>query len=212
MNIFPSPNNIFHEFAATVTPNVLFWEVWHSDSVQTPTGGCGRIITSSTQDQERHYSSVVREQSATRPRVWESSEQAELIMDPIYSNEKSEKSDNPPAYQANMGYPPAQGAAPQGVYPPVQGYGATPYGAQPYSGQAGVTVQPTVFVTPAIQVNPIPDYLGYSIFTMLCCCLPLGIAALIYSINVSSNDAHRLPLNLNTNSSTLSPCLPAFHS
>ncbi|XP_061453778.1 proline-rich transmembrane protein 1-like [Rhineura floridana] len=27
-----------------------------------------------------------------------------------------------------------------------------------------------------------PDYLPYSIFTMLCCCLPLGIAALVYSI------------------------------
>ncbi|XP_017309381.1 synapse differentiation-inducing gene protein 1 [Ictalurus punctatus] len=100
-------------------------------------------------------------------------------MDPIYSNEKSEKSDNPPTYQANMG----QGVAPQGVYPPVQGYGATPYGAQPYPGQGGVTVQPTMFVTPAIQVNPVPDYLAYSIFTMVCCCLPLGIAALIYSIN-----------------------------
>ncbi|KAF4076122.1 hypothetical protein AMELA_G00226930 [Ameiurus melas] len=111
-------------------------------------------------------------------------------MDPIYSNEKSEKSNDPPAYQANMGYPPAQGVAPtQGVYPPAQGYGATPYGAQPYPGQApypgqpSVTVQPTMYVTPAIQVNPVPDYLGYSIFTMLCCCLPLGIAALIYSIN-----------------------------
>nr|XP_028598399.1 proline-rich transmembrane protein 1-like [Podarcis muralis] len=27
-----------------------------------------------------------------------------------------------------------------------------------------------------------PDYLAYSICTMLCCCLPLGIAALIYSM------------------------------
>uniref|UniRef100_A0A8B9KRJ1 Uncharacterized protein n=1 Tax=Astyanax mexicanus TaxID=7994 RepID=A0A8B9KRJ1_ASTMX len=39
--------------------------------------------------------------------------------------------------------------------------------------------------------QPLPDYLGYSIFTMLCCCLPLGIAALIYSINVS-----RIPMFL----------------
>uniref|UniRef100_A0A3Q3W9T5 Uncharacterized protein n=1 Tax=Mola mola TaxID=94237 RepID=A0A3Q3W9T5_MOLML len=34
-------------------------------------------------------------------------------------------------------------------------------------------------------VNPVNDYMCYSIFTMLCCCLPLGIAALIYSISVS---------------------------
>ncbi|GAA6081249.1 trafficking regulator of GLUT4 1-like [Tachysurus ichikawai] len=131
-------------------------------------------------------------------------------MDPSTMSEKSEKTDQPPAYQADMGYPsvpaavPAQGVYPpaqgypvaQGVYPPVQGYGvaqgvcppaqgygAGQYGAQPYPGQAAVTVQPTVFVTPSTQINPIPDYLGYSIFTLLCCCLPLGIAALIYSIN-----------------------------
>uniref|UniRef100_A0AAR2IL67 Uncharacterized protein n=1 Tax=Pygocentrus nattereri TaxID=42514 RepID=A0AAR2IL67_PYGNA len=34
--------------------------------------------------------------------------------------------------------------------------------------------------------QPLPDYLGYSIFTMLCCCLPLGVAALVFSVNVSS--------------------------
>ncbi|XP_058231892.1 trafficking regulator of GLUT4 1-like [Hemibagrus wyckioides] len=96
----------------------------------------------------------------------------------------TEKTDHPPAYQADMGYPSAPGGIPaQGVYPPAQGYSSAPYGAQQYPGQATVTVQPTVFVTPGTQVNPVPDYLGYSIFTMLCCCLPLGIAALIYSIN-----------------------------
>ncbi|KAB5532851.1 hypothetical protein PHYPO_G00124910 [Pangasianodon hypophthalmus] len=101
-------------------------------------------------------------------------------MDPSYRNEKA---DHPPAYQADMGYPPAQGVAPQGGYPPAQGYGGAPYGAQAYPGQAAVTVQPTVYVTPVTHMSPVPDYLGYSIFTMLCCCLPLGIAALIYSIN-----------------------------
>ncbi|MCJ8745417.1 hypothetical protein PDJAM_G00129920 [Pangasius djambal] len=110
-------------------------------------------------------------------------------MDPSYRNDKSEKADYPPAYQADMGYPPAQGVAPpQGGYTAAQGYSAAPYGVQPYGtqaypGQAAVTVQPTVYVTPATHISPIPDYLGYSIFTMLCCCLPLGIAALIYSIN-----------------------------
>lgn len=116
-------------------------------------------------------------------------------MDPSYGNEKSGKVDQPPAYQADTGYPPAQGVAPaQGGYPPAQGYGTPPYGAQqypgqaPYPGQTTVTVQPAVYVTQATHVNPVPDYLGYSIFTMLCCCLPLGIAALIYSINVSRKD------------------------
>uniref|UniRef100_A0A9J7XAH2 Si:dkey-33i11.9 n=2 Tax=Cyprinus carpio TaxID=7962 RepID=A0A9J7XAH2_CYPCA len=67
------------------------------------------------------------------------------------------------------------------VYPVPQG----PYTQGPYPGQPVVTVQPAVFVTAAPLADPVPDYLGYSIFTMLCCCLPLGIAALIYSISVS---------------------------
>ncbi|KAF5898311.1 synapse differentiation-inducing protein 1-like, partial [Clarias magur] len=112
-------------------------------------------------------------------------------MDPVYANEKSRNADQPPAYQADMGYPSAPA---QGVYPPAQGYGSAPYPGQPYAGQPyggapaypgqpTVTAQPTIFVTPVTPVSHVPDYLGYSIFTMLCCCLPLGIAALIYSIN-----------------------------
>ncbi|XP_055067143.1 uncharacterized protein [Misgurnus anguillicaudatus] len=84
----------------------------------------------------------------------------------------------PPPYQANQGYPNAG-------YPPQQ-YG--PPGGQPipqaqYPGQPPITVQPTVYVGPTPLANPLPDYLGYSIFTMLCCCLPLGIAALIHSMS-----------------------------
>ncbi|KAM9436184.1 interferon-induced transmembrane protein 3 [Clarias gariepinus] len=117
-------------------------------------------------------------------------------MDPVYSNEKSRIGDQPPAYQADMGYPSAPS---QGVYPAAQGYGSTPYPGQPYSGQPypgqpyggapaypgqpAVTTQPTILVTSVTPVSHVPDYLGYSIFTLLCCCLPLGIAALIYSIN-----------------------------
>nr|XP_060639829.1 trafficking regulator of GLUT4 1-like [Anolis sagrei ordinatus] len=35
-----------------------------------------------------------------------------------------------------------------------------------------------------------PDYMAYSIFTILCCCLPLGIAALVYS--VKTQEANRV--------------------
>uniref|UniRef100_A0A3P8VWI3 Si:dkey-33i11.9 n=2 Tax=Cynoglossus semilaevis TaxID=244447 RepID=A0A3P8VWI3_CYNSE len=55
--------------------------------------------------------------------------------------------------------------------------------SQQYPGQAVViTGQPTVFATQGALARPVNDYLGYSIFTMLCCCLPIGIAALIHSI------------------------------
>ncbi|XDV40815.1 hypothetical protein PO909_009816 [Leuciscus waleckii] len=65
--------------------------------------------------------------------------------------------------------------------PPDQPVPQGPYAQGPYPGQSVVTVRRTVFVTAAPQANPVPDYLCYSIFTMLCCCLPLGFAALVYS-------------------------------
>ncbi|XP_054638327.1 proline-rich transmembrane protein 1-like [Dunckerocampus dactyliophorus] len=108
--------------------------------------------------------------------------------------------DNPyPGYpQPGPGYPqPAPGyPQPGSAYPHSQDtpypppYGGAVYGHQQYTPghqyppqPATVTVQPTVFVTQGPLANPVNDYLCYSIFNMLCCCLPLGIAALIYSIN-----------------------------
>nr|XP_034977028.1 synapse differentiation-inducing gene protein 1-like isoform X2 [Zootoca vivipara] len=38
-----------------------------------------------------------------------------------------------------------------------------------------------IYIVPPQPTNE-PEHLGYSIFTMLCCFLPLGIAALIFSI------------------------------
>ncbi|XP_044062585.1 synapse differentiation-inducing gene protein 1-like [Siniperca chuatsi] len=110
---------------------------------------------------------------------------------PEWSTDKSSVGQAPPPpyhdnpnLQAGLGYPPQ----PQGYGAPPQ-YGGAGHGqqgypmGQPYPAQpATVTVQPTVYVTQGPLANPVNDYLCYSIFTLLCCCLPLGIAALIYSI------------------------------
>lgn len=47
-----------------------------------------------------------------------------------------------------------------------------------------VTVQPIPYMD-EVQRKPVKDYLGYSIFTTLCCCLPIGMAALVQSVIVS---------------------------
>ncbi|XP_041798776.1 synapse differentiation-inducing gene protein 1-like [Chelmon rostratus] len=104
-----------------------------------------------------------------------------------WTEEKSTMSQSPPPpYYDNPypGYPQQQ----QGYGAPPQ-YGGAAYGQQPYPGgqqypaQNAVAVQPTVYVTRGPLANPVNDYMCYSVFTMLCCCLPLGIAALIYSIS-----------------------------
>ncbi|XP_026227078.1 proline-rich transmembrane protein 1 [Anabas testudineus] len=113
---------------------------------------------------------------------------------PEFSGEKSSmgQAPPPPYYDnPNPGYPqpgPGYPPQPQGYPPPGQYMGAG-YGQQPppmgqqYGGQpTTITVQPTVLMTRTPLAHPVNDYLGYSIFTMLCCCLPLGIAALIFSI------------------------------
>ncbi|KAE8288496.1 Synapse differentiation-inducing gene protein 1-like Capucin Dispanin subfamily C member 1 [Larimichthys crocea] len=128
-----------------------------------------------------------------------------------WSDEKSSMGQSaPPPYvdspnpQPGPGYPPqAQGYGAPPQYGGV-GYGQQPYpvgqpypmgqpypAGQPYPGQmAAVNVQPAVYVTRGPLANPVNDYLGYSIFTLLCCCLPLGVAALIYSI--STREANRI--------------------
>ncbi|XP_039629563.1 proline-rich transmembrane protein 1-like [Polypterus senegalus] len=86
------------------------------------------------------------------------------------------------------GYPTV---AQQNVYPLVPGQ----YGTNPIGHPAAVTVQPGVCITQVPPAHPEHDYLGYSIFTMLCCCLPIGIAALIYSIKTQdANKAGNLDL------------------
>ncbi|XP_067094917.1 proline-rich transmembrane protein 1-like [Osmerus mordax] len=124
------------------------------------------------------------------PAAWNSGEKSMMGQPPPPSYQ--EYPQYPGAGQPQPGYYPGH---PQGYVPPPQPMGAPGYG-QPYPGgmypqgaQATVAVQPTtVYVTCAPLANPVPDYLGYSIFTMLCCCLPIGIAALVSSI--STRDAN----------------------
>ncbi|RXN07932.1 synapse differentiation-inducing gene protein 1-like [Labeo rohita] len=83
------------------------------------------------------------------------------------------------------GYPNQPYGAPGGPHGPYaqQSYpGMSPYPQGEY-GHNRVIVEPTVFVTPAPLLTSMPDYMCYSIFTMLFCCLPLGIAATVCSCN-----------------------------
>jgi len=92
----------------------------------------------------------------------------------------------------STGFPPSQ-SYPSTPGKPVQHYGAPAASVQYVQGpnpvQTVVTVQPPFnvsFVSFTPLTNPESDYLCYSIFTLLCCCMPLGSAALVYSITVST--------------------------
>ncbi|XP_028984636.1 synapse differentiation-inducing gene protein 1-like [Betta splendens] len=124
--------------------------------------------------------------------VGEKSSMGQAPPPPYYDNPGSVYPQPGPAYPAQQqGYVhptqyPGPGYVQQG-YPAGQQYPGQQYPGQQYPGQqypgqpAIVSVQPTVLTRAPLQ-NPVNDYLGYSIFTMLCCCLPFGIAALVYSI------------------------------
>ncbi len=106
----------------------------------------------------------------------------------------------PPPYHPNTVYQiPRVNPNPSGYH--NQPYGApggpqAPYAQQSYPGMSAypqraqlghteVTVQPAVFMTSMSPAAPVPDYMCYSIFTMLCCFLPLGSAAVACSCTVS---------------------------
>ncbi|XP_042565101.1 annexin A11-like [Clupea harengus] len=113
----------------------------------------------------------------------------------------------PPPYQDWHGHPSAPpqygGAGLQqpcvGVYPPPGGMpspwvhnssgAASPVPPDKFSPLHGqqptVAYQQQVYTTQAPLEVPLPDYLAYSILTTICCFLPLGVAALMYSFFVS---------------------------
>ncbi|XP_062394675.1 proline-rich transmembrane protein 1-like [Sardina pilchardus] len=96
----------------------------------------------------------------------------------------------PPA-RVHMGQPYPQAQYPQGQHPQGQySQGQHPQGQYPqgqypqdqYTQENTVMVHPTTVLVTNSPLSPIPDYMGCAIFNM-CCCLPIGIAALIFSIS-----------------------------
>ncbi|XDV51145.1 hypothetical protein PO909_020077 [Leuciscus waleckii] len=110
---------------------------------------------------------------------------------PPYQEHPSAGYPFPSSYPNPSGYPSQPYAAPggpQGPYAHQQPYpGMSAYPQRPYAGHTGVMVQPTVFMTSTAPVH-VSDYLCYSIFTLLFCCFPLGIAAIINSSNTRNNN------------------------
>ncbi|KAI4889092.1 hypothetical protein NFI96_018621 [Prochilodus magdalenae] len=126
-------------------------------------------------------------------RAFKTKLKSRINMDPAADWKPGKNPDQPPPYQDQ---PPPYQEYSAGYNPPPEVYPNQPaYGLngqqnedhlQPaFVGHQIITVQPTVFVTPGREREP--DYLGCSIFTMLCCCIPLGIAALIYSIKATAH-------------------------
>ncbi|XP_023820075.1 proline-rich transmembrane protein 1 [Oryzias latipes] len=98
----------------------------------------------------------------------------------------------PPPYQTLQFPGPSQPG--MGFPQPQQGFGSPPpfpvatYEQQPYppgfqypAHPGAFSVPPTVVLTRAPLQDPVNNYMCYSIFTTIFCCLPFGIAALIHS-------------------------------
>ncbi|XP_069460933.1 interferon-induced transmembrane protein 3-like [Ambystoma mexicanum] len=124
----------------------------------------------------------------------------------------------PPPYGA-VNMPPNQPPLPPQYYPGAEGYampansGFAPMNPR-YQGYSPlyndnvngslVLVRPathTTLIAPVYMPSE-PDYLCYSIFNLLCCCLPLGIVALIYSLKTQDCNARGDVVGARHNSQT----------
>ena len=80
-------------------------------------------------------------------------------------------------------------STPNGPQDPYQPSGENPYGQQPpvYGQQPGYPAAPPPgygYGTP--QGAPPPNYLVWAILSTIFCCLPLGIASIVFSTQVNS--------------------------
>lgn len=105
-------------------------------------------------------------------------------------SEKYEQEHPPPYYDdpqkggppKDEGYPPQYGGYPPQQpgytgYPPAPGY-APPQGMVMHQPGPGQT---TVIVTGPVA-NPPSDHLAFNIFVTICCCWPIGIFAILKSV------------------------------
>ncbi|KAF7235700.1 Synapse differentiation-inducing gene protein 1-like [Varanus komodoensis] len=93
----------------------------------------------------------------------------------------------PPYEEPSAGPVPSMGYKSPPSMPPKYETCRSPLGAETH--QVPVLQLPQTIIMRQGQPSHEPDHLAYSIFTMLCCCLPLGIAALVYS--TQTQDANR---------------------
>nr|XP_028598398.1 transmembrane protein 91-like [Podarcis muralis] len=107
-----------------------------------------------------------------------------ITQDPPPYSDKDSHEDPEPAKSLSGSEPRHMGWPSNPVPPQYQHYVAAGAG----SHQFPILQPPQATVIICGPPAKEPDYLAYSICTMLCCCLPLGIAALVYSIKTQEGN------------------------